>query len=38
MDRATSIPIGKGMAGRVAATRAPLLVPDLSKIELVSPV
>ena len=28
------IPIGKGMAGRVAAERAPLLVPDLSKIEL----
>ena len=35
---ALAIPIGEGMAGRVAATRAPMLVPDLSKVELVSPV
>ena len=26
------------MAGRVAAARTPLLVPDLSQVELVSPV
>jgi PAS domain S-box-containing protein len=38
IERATPIPIGRGMAGTVAATRASLLVPDLSKIELVSPV
>jgi PAS domain S-box-containing protein len=38
LERATPIPVGRGMAGHVAATRAPLLVPDLSKIELVSPV
>jgi PAS domain S-box-containing protein len=36
-DHATPIPIGKGLAGRVAATRAPMLVPDLAKVELVSP-
>ena len=33
-DSSIGIPIGEGMAGSVAATRAPLLVPDLSKIEL----
>ena len=33
-DSTLGIPIGEGMAGRVAASRAPLLVPDLSKIEL----
>ena len=33
-DSSIGIPIGEGMAGRVAANRAPLLVPDLSKIEL----
>src|SRR5262249_39312640 len=38
IERARPIPIGRGMAGTVAATRASLLVPDLSKIELVSPV
>jgi PAS domain S-box-containing protein len=38
LERAVAVPIGAGMAGRVAATRAPLLVPDLSKIELYSPV
>jgi len=38
IERATPVPIGEGLAGRVAATRAPLLVPDLSKIQLVSPV
>ena len=33
-DSSIGIPIGQGMAGSVAAKRAPLLVPDLSKIEL----
>jgi PAS domain S-box-containing protein len=36
--RAVAIPIGAGMAGRVAELRTPLLVPDLSQIELHSPV
>jgi PAS domain S-box-containing protein len=34
---AVPIPIGAGLAGSVAASRAPLLVPDLSEVELVSP-
>ena len=38
IERAVAIPIGSGMAGRVAALRTPLLAPDLSQIELVSPV
>ena len=33
-DSTIGIPIGEGMAGSVAANQAPLLVPDLSKIEL----
>ena len=33
-DGSLGIPIGAGMAGRVAATRVPLLVPDLSKVDL----
>ncbi|MDP9285256.1 MAG: GAF domain-containing protein, partial [Actinomycetota bacterium] len=37
LERAERIPLGEGMAGRVAATRRPLLVPDLGKIQLVSP-
>src|SRR5262249_16348437 len=37
VHRALAIPIGEGMAGQVAASRAPLLVPDLSKIELFTP-
>ena len=37
-DRAVAIPIGQGVAGRVAASRRSLLVPDLTKVELVSPV
>ena len=32
------IPAGQGMAGRVLAARQPLIVPDLSAINLVSPV
>ncbi len=38
LEGAVSIPFGAGLAGRVAASRAPLLVPDLSQVELVSPV
>src|SRR5579884_893669 len=38
VERAISVPLGAGMAGRVAASRQPLLVPDLSKIEVYSPV
>src|SRR5581483_2814101 len=36
-ERAVPVPVGEGMAGRVAASREPLLVPDLSQVELVSP-
>jgi PAS domain S-box-containing protein len=38
VQHAVAIPMGAGLAGRVAASRAPLLVPDLSQVELVSPV
>ena len=38
VEREVAIPIGSGMAGTVAALKKPMLVPDLSKIELVSPV
>jgi PAS domain S-box-containing protein len=38
IERAVAIPIGSGMAGRVAELRTPLLAPDLSQIELYSPV
>jgi signal transduction histidine kinase len=38
VDRAVAIPIGSGMAGRVAALRTPMVVADLAEIELVSPV
>ena len=38
VGRAIAVPLGKGLAGRVAASRSPMLVPDLSEIELVSPV
>jgi signal transduction histidine kinase len=37
LDDAVKVSLGEGMAGRVAASRLPLLVPDLAKIELVSP-
>jgi PAS domain S-box-containing protein len=33
-DSTIGVPIGEGMAGSVAANRVPLLVPDLSKIQL----
>ncbi len=35
--RAVSIPVGVGVTGRVAATRETLLIPDLSQVELASP-
>ncbi len=38
VEHAVAVPFGAGLAGTVAATRAPLLVPDLSAIELASPV
>ncbi|HEY8722639.1 MAG TPA: GAF domain-containing protein [Gaiellaceae bacterium] len=38
LERAVAIPIGSGMAGRVAELRKPLLAPDLSQVELYSPV
>ena len=38
VERALAIPIGAGMAGKVAERRTPLLAPDLSQIELYSPV
>jgi PAS domain S-box-containing protein len=31
------IPMGKGFAGRVAATRAPVFIPDTERAELVNP-
>jgi PAS domain S-box-containing protein len=38
LELAVPIPLGEGMAGRVAASRSPLLVHDLDEIELASPV
>jgi PAS domain S-box-containing protein len=38
VEHAIPVPIGAGLAGGVAARRAALLVPDLSQVELVSPV
>jgi PAS domain S-box-containing protein len=38
VSRAVPVPLGEGMAGRVAATREPWLIEDLDQIELVSPV
>jgi PAS domain S-box-containing protein len=38
VERAPAVPMGAGMAGRVAELRTPLLAPDLSQVELVSPV
>jgi PAS domain S-box-containing protein len=33
-----SVPIGRGVAGRIAASGQPLVVPDLSQVEVVSPI
>jgi signal transduction histidine kinase/putative methionine-R-sulfoxide reductase with GAF domain len=38
LEHAVAVPLGAGLAGRVAASRSSLLVPDLSQVELVSPV
>jgi signal transduction histidine kinase len=38
VSQAVPVPLGQGLAGRVAATRDPWLVDDLSEIQLVSPV
>jgi PAS domain S-box-containing protein len=35
---ATVVPIGRGIAGRIAATREPLIVNDTSQVEVVRPV
>jgi len=32
------IPIGRGFAGHIAASREPMIVDDLSKVEVVSPI
>jgi anti-sigma regulatory factor (Ser/Thr protein kinase)/putative methionine-R-sulfoxide reductase with GAF domain len=39
VERGFRLPIGRGFAGRVAATRAPVLIPDLdnSPVEVVNP-
>ena len=37
LEHAVPVPIGKGMAGRVAASGEPLLIHDLAEIELASP-
>ncbi|HEX4525263.1 MAG TPA: GAF domain-containing protein [Gaiellaceae bacterium] len=36
--RAIPVPLGAGVAGTVAATRASMLIHDLSEVELISPV
>jgi signal transduction histidine kinase len=38
VGQAVPVPLGQGLAGRVAESRQPWLVEDLSEIELVSPV
>jgi PAS domain S-box-containing protein len=38
LEHARPIPLGAGMAGRVAASRAPAVIADLAEVELVSPV
>jgi signal transduction histidine kinase len=38
VSQAVPVPLGQGLAGRVAASREPWLVDDLNEIELVSPV
>lgn len=36
MNQGISIPVGQGFAGQIAANRRPLIVPDISQIEVVS--
>jgi PAS domain S-box-containing protein len=38
LELSVPVPLGQGLAGRVAATRTSLLVDDLDEVELVSPV
>jgi PAS domain S-box-containing protein len=38
LEHAQTIPLGAGLAGRVAASRAPAVIADLAEVELVSPV
>jgi len=37
VEAGVRIPVGKGFAGRVAATRAPVFIPDVERAELVNP-
>jgi PAS domain S-box-containing protein len=37
LEHAVPIPYGQGMAGRVAATRTPVVISDLDQVELASP-
>src|SRR4051794_2916962 len=38
LEHARTIPLGSGMAGRVASTRTPRVISDLAQVELASPV
>ncbi|MFT3766394.1 MAG: GAF domain-containing protein [Minicystis sp.] len=38
VTRRVQIPVGRGFSGTIAATRRPLVVADVSRIEIVSPV
>jgi anti-sigma regulatory factor (Ser/Thr protein kinase) len=38
VERRIRIPVGRGFAGRIAATRQPVQIPDLSKAEVVNPI
>jgi PAS domain S-box-containing protein len=37
MDQGVRVPLGRGVAGRVAETGEPLVIEDLSRVEVVSP-
>ena len=37
VEAGVRIPVGAGFAGRVAATRAPVFIPDVNKAEVVNP-
>jgi signal transduction histidine kinase len=38
VERGVRIPMGKGFAGRVAAERRPIFLPDLAKADVVNPI
>lgn len=38
VERAIRIPVGRGFAGRIAATRQPVQIRDLSKAQVVNPI